>query len=304
MRFEGIFAALTTPFAADGSVALDKLGENIARYNRTHLRGYVVVGSTGESVLLGPEEIDRIWSTARESTAPGKLLIAGAGVDSTSETIARARRAADLGYDAVLIKTPHYFKPLLTAAALERHYIAIADASPVPVLIYSIPQYTGILVTAEWVARLAEHPNIIGVKESSGNVQLAADIVRLSPPEFSTLVGSAGTLFPSLLLGAAGGVLALACFLPEAAVEIYEAVRCGDAARAGRLQVTLLSASRKIAGELGPTGVKYAMDCVGYYGGSPRLPLLPLTEQQKRTVQTVLAESMARQKVDQLGVAG
>jgi 4-hydroxy-2-oxoglutarate aldolase len=304
MRFEGIFAALTTPFAPDGSVALDRLGENIARYNRTHLRGYVVVGSTGESVLLGPEEIDRIWGSAREFAAPGKLLIAGAGVDSTSETIARARRAADLGYDAVLIKTPHYFKPLLTPAALERHYIAIADASPVPVLIYSIPQYTGILVTPEWVARLAEHPNIIGVKESSGNVQLAADIVRLSPPEFSTLVGSAGTLFPSLLLGAAGGVLALACFLPEAAAEIYEAVRAGDAARASRLQLTLLSASRKIAGELGPTGVKYAMDCVGYYGGDPRLPLVPLTEEQKRTVQTVLAESKARQKVDQLGVAG
>jgi 4-hydroxy-2-oxoglutarate aldolase len=304
MRFEGVFAALTTPFAPDGSVALDRLGENIARYNRTHLRGYVVVGSTGESVLLGPEETDRIWGTAREFAAPGKLLIAGAGVDSTSETIARARRAADLGYDAVLIKTPHYFKALLTPVALERHYIAIADASPVPVLIYSIPQYTGILVTAEWVARLAEHPNIIGVKESSGNVQLAADIVRLSPPEFSTLVGSAGTFFPSLLLGAAGGVLALACFLPEAAAEIYEAVRAGDAARASRLQFTLLSASRKIAGELGPTGVKYAMDCVGYYGGNPRPPLLPLTEEQKRTVQTVLAESMARQKVDQLGVAG
>lgn len=304
MRFEGVFAALTTPFAADGSVALDRLGENIARYNRTHLRGYVVVGSTGESVLLGWEEIDRIWATAREFAAPGKLLIAGAGVDSTSETIARARRAAELGYDAVLIKMPHYFKPLLTPGALERHYIAVADASPVPVLIYSIPQYTGILVTAEWVARLAEHPNIVGIKESSGNVQLAADIVRLSPREFSTLVGSAGTLFPSLLLGAAGGVLALACFLPEAAAEIYEAVRAGDTARASRLQFTLLSASRKIAGELGPTGVKYAMDCVGYYGGNPRLPLLPLAEEQKRTVESVLAESMARQKVEHLGVAG
>lgn len=304
MRFEGIFAALTTPFAADGSVALDRLGENIARYNRTHLRGYVVVGSTGESVLLDSQEIDRICSTAREFAAPGKVLIAGAGVDSTSETIARARRAAELGYDAVLIKTPHYFKPLFTPAALERHYIAVADASPVPVLIYSIPQYTGIFITAEWVARVAEHPNIVGVKESSGNVQLAADIIRLCPPEFSTLVGSAGTLFPSLLFGAAGGVLALACFLPEAAAEIYEAARGGDTARASRLQFTLLSASRKIAGELGPTGVKYAMECVGYYGGNPRPPLLPLTEEQKRTVESVLAESVARQKVDQLGVAG
>jgi 4-hydroxy-2-oxoglutarate aldolase len=304
MRFEGIFAALTTPFAADGSVALEKFRENVARYNRTHLSGYVVVGSTGESVLLAFEEIDLIWTTARESAAPGKLLIAGAGVDSTAETIARARRAAELGYDAVLIKTPHYFKPLLTPAALERHYLAVADASPLPVLIYSIPQYTGISITADWVARLAEHPNIVGIKESSGNVQLASEIIHLCPPEFSTLVGSSSTLFPSLLMGAAGGILALACFLPEPAIEIYEAVRAGDTARASRLQFALLSASRKIAGELGPTGVKYAMDCVGYHGGNPRPPLLPLTEAQKKTVEAVLAESIARHKLDRLGVAG
>ena len=304
MRFEGIFAALTTPFAADGAIALPKLGENIARYNGTHLRGYVVGGSTGESVLLSFDEIDRIWGTAREFAAPGRLLIAGAGVDSTSETISRARRAAELGYDAVLVKTPHYFKPLLTPAALERHYASVADASPLPVLIYSIPQYTGVSITADWVARLAEHPNIVGIKESSGNVQLVSEIIQLCPPEFSVLTGSAGTLFYALLLGAAGGILALACFLPEAAAELYEAVRGGDTARASRLQLRLVSASRKIAGELGPTGVKYAMDCAGYYGGNPRLPLLPLTEEQKKTVEAVLAESMARQKVDQLGVAG
>jgi 4-hydroxy-2-oxoglutarate aldolase len=301
MRFEGIFAALTTPFAADSSLALDKLRDNIARYNRTHLSGYVVVGSTGESVLLTFDEVARIWDAARESAAPGKVLIAGAGVDSTSETIARARRAADLGFDAVLIKTPHYFKALLTFAALERHYLTVADASPVPVLLYSIPQNTGISITADWVARLAEHPNIVGIKESSGNVQLAAEIVRLCPPDFNTLVGSAATLFPSLILGAAGGILALACFLPEPAIEIYEAVRVGDTARAGRIQMTLLGPSRKIAGELGPTGVKYAMDCVGYFGGEPRPPLLPLTHAQKQTVESVLAESLACQKVGTTG---
>ena len=304
MKIEGIFAALTTPFAPGGSIAVDRFRENLARYNGTHLSGYVVVGSTGESVLLTFDEIDRIWSTAREFAAPGKLLIAGVGVDSTNDTIARARRAAELGYDAVLVKTPHYFKPLLTPAALEQHYLAVADASPLPVLIYSIPQYTGISITADWVARLAERPNIVGIKESSGNVQLAAEIVRLCRPEFSTLVGSSGTLFPSLLLGVAGGILALACFLPEPAIEIYEAVRAGDMARASRVQFALLAASRKIAGELGPTGVKYAMDCMGYYGGDPRPPLLPLSDAQRKTVEAVLAESIARHKVDQMGVAG
>jgi 4-hydroxy-2-oxoglutarate aldolase len=304
MRFEGIFAALTTPFARDGSLALDRFRENLGRYNRTRLNGYVVAGSTGESVSLTFDEIDPIWSTARESAAPGKILIAGVGVDSTNETIARARRAAELGYDAVLVKTPHYFKPLLTPEALERHYLTVADASRVPVLIYSIPQYTGISITAEWVARLAEHPNIVGIKESSGNVQLAAEIVRLCRPEFSTLVGSAGALLPSLILGAAGGILALACFLPEPPMEIYEAVRAGDTPSASRLQFALLAPSRKIAGELGPTGVKYAMDCAGYYGGDPRPPLLPLSEAQRKTVEAVLAQSMARHKVDRMGVAG
>jgi 4-hydroxy-2-oxoglutarate aldolase len=303
MRFEGIFAALTTPFAQDGSIALDRLRENLARYNQTRLRGYVVVGSTGESVLLNFDEIDRIWNTVREHVR-GKLLIAGAGVEGTRETIARARRAAELGYDAVLIKTPHYFKALLTPAALERHYLLVADSSPLPVLIYSIPQNTGISITADWVARVAEHPNIVGIKESSGNVQLAAEIVRLCPAKFSTLVGSSATLFPSLLLGASGGILALACFLPEAAVDIYEALQAGDTARGSRIQVALLAASRKIAGELGPTGVKYAMDCAGYYGGDPRPPLLPLSEAQKKTVEDVLAKTIARQKPERLEVAG
>jgi 4-hydroxy-2-oxoglutarate aldolase len=303
VRFEGIFAALTTPFAPDGSVALGKLRENIRAYNSTRLSGYVVAGSTGESVLLTFDEIVRIWETARESAAPGKLLIAGAGVETTAETIHRARKAAELDYDAVLIKTPHYFKPLLTPAALERHYLSVADASPLPVLIYSIPQYTGVSLAAEVVAHLAQHPNIVGIKESSGNVQLLAEIIHLCPPEFSTLVGSASTLFPSLMLPVAGGVLALACFLPEAAVEIYEAARAGDTARASRLQSAIFTASRKIAGELGPVGVKYAMDCVGYYGGNPRLPLLPLTDAQKKTVESVLAESIARQRVGSLGVA-
>jgi len=304
MRFQGIFPALTTPFAPDGSVALEKLRENVGRYNGVPLSGYVVNGSTGESVLLSFPEIDRVWNAARESAAPGKLLIAGAGVDSTAETIARARRAAEIGYDAVLIKTPHYFKPLLTPAALERHYLAVADASPVPVLLYSIPQYTGISVTADWVARLAVHPNIAGIKDSSGDVHLVPEIVRLCPPEFSALVGSASVLAASLQLGAAGGILALACYLPEAAVQLYEAVRAGDTDRAERLQFALLGASRQVAGELGPTGVKYAMDCVGYYGGPPRPPLLPLTEAQKKTVEAAVAETLARQKLDHLRVAG
>lgn len=295
MNLQGIFPALTTPFAADGSVALDKLRENIARYNAVRLAGYVVIGSTGESVLLSFEEVERIWATVRESATSGKLLIAGTGVETTADTIARSRRAASLGYDAVLVKTPHYYKSLLTPLALEQHYRRVADVSPVPVLIYSIPQYTGIAVTAEWVARLAEHPNIVGIKDSSGNAQLVAEILHYCPSDFRTFVGSASTLLASLVLGGAGGVLALSCFLPEATVELYEAFRAGDVERASRLQHSLLVPSRKIAGEFGPTGVKYAMDCVGYFGGDPRLPLLPLTSAQKSSIEAALAEAVPAQ---------
>jgi 4-hydroxy-2-oxoglutarate aldolase len=298
MNLQGIFPALTTPLAADGSVALDKLRENIARYNATRLAGYVVIGSTGESVLLSFDEVERIWATVRESATSGKLLIAGTGVETTADTIARSRRAASLGYDVVLVKTPHYYKSLLTPLALEQHYRRVADASPVPVLIYSIPQYTGIAVTAEWVARLAEHPNIVGIKDSSGNAQLVAEILHYCPADFRTFVGSASTLLASLTLGGAGGVLALSCFLPEATVELYEAFRAGDIERASRLQHSLLVPSRKIAGEFGPTGVKYAMDCVGYFGGDPRLPLLPLTSAQKSSVEAALAEAIPSQTAD------
>ena len=297
MNLQGIFPALTTPFAADGSVALDKLRENIARYNAVRLAGYVVIGSTGESVLLSFEEVERIWATVRESATSGKLLIAGTGVETTADTIARSRRAASLGYDAVLVKTPHYYKSLLTPLALEQHYRRVADVSPVPVLIYSIPQYTGIAVTAEWVARPSggSIQTSWASRTAPGNAQLVAEILHYCPSDFRTFVGSASTLLASLVLGGAGGVLALSCFLPEATVELYEAFRAGDVERASRLQHSLLVPSRKIAGEFGPTGVKYAMDCVGYFGGDPRLPLLPLTSAQKSSIEAALAEAVPAQ---------
>jgi 4-hydroxy-2-oxoglutarate aldolase len=289
MKLEGIFSALTTSFSADGTVALDKLRENIGRYNQTKLTGYLSTGSTGESVLLEYEEIERIWMATREAAAPDKVLIAGTGVESTAQTIARTRRAAEIGFHAALVKTPHFFKSQMTAAALEGHYRRVADASPIPVLIYSVPQYTGLPIGAGLVARLAEHPNIVGIKESSGDVQLTAEIVHATPAEFKVLVGSGTTLSASLLLGAAGGIQALACFLPELCVEIYEASRAKDSSRASRLQHSVLSASRRIVGEMGPAGVKAAMDCAGYYGGDPRPPLLSLSQAQKTVVEAEFA---------------
>ncbi|MFQ5927210.1 MAG: dihydrodipicolinate synthase family protein [Terriglobia bacterium] len=272
----GIYPPLTTPFALDGTLALDRLRENIGKYNQTKLTGYVVVGSTGESVYLREEEKLRVWETVRNAADSTKLLIAGTGQEATAETIALTQRAADLGYRLALVRTPHYFKSQMDDRALERHFRTVADASPIPILIYSVPQFTGLAVEALLVARLAEHPNIIGIKESSGNLERIAQIIAATPETFSVLVGSASTLYPSLNLGAGGGILAAACAWPELLITLYEAVWQSEHNRARALQQKVLPAVKLVTSVYGIAGLKYAMDLRGYYGGPTRLPLLPL----------------------------
>jgi 4-hydroxy-2-oxoglutarate aldolase len=284
MNLSGVFPPLTTPFASDGSVALADLRANVARYNRAPLAGYVVLGSTGEAVLLSRAEMDAVLGGVREAAAPEKILIAGTGAESTSETIERTRRAADLGYRVALVKTPHYYKPQLKPSVLIEHFRRVADASPIPVLLYSVPQFTGVALEAPEVAELASHRNIIGIKESSGHVQRTQEIIASTPPEFQTLVGSASTFYPSLAVGARGGILALACVLPELCVELHRAARDGNHDHARELQQRLLPASKAIVAAGGIAGIKYAMDLVGYRGGFPRPPLLPLSSGLKATI--------------------
>lgn len=286
---KGIFAPLTTPFLADGALALDRLVDNIAKYNRLPLSGYVITGSTGEAVMMTRQENERVWIAAREAAAPGKILIAGTGVDSTAETIARTRKAAEEGYAAALVKTPYYYKPMMTPAAQEAHFRRVADASPIPVLIYSMPPFTGITVEADLAARLSGHPNILGIKDSGGNAERTGAMVRQSRPGFQTVVGSAHIFADSLAAGALGGILALACVLPELCIEQYEAHRQGDPARARALQEVIAPLARTIVSKHGPAGVKYAMDQRGYYGGPARLPLLPLSQEAMGEVDSVLA---------------
>ncbi len=289
MIFSGVFAALTTPFAHDGSVSFPDLKHNVHRYNQTDLAGYVALGSTGESVLLTRAEMDGILITVKEAAAKGKMLLAGAGAESTAETIERAKRAAELGYDAALVKTPYYYKPAYKPEVLIGHYRRVADESPIPVMLYSIPQFTGVALAAAEVAALAEHPNIIGIKDSSGNVEAAAEIVAATPPAFQVLVGSAASVYPSMVIGARGAILALACALPEKCVALFELVRQGHHEKARELQSILARASKLMVSELGIAGVKHAMDQRGYRGGIPRLPLLPLHQEQKKRLNDFLA---------------
>jgi 4-hydroxy-2-oxoglutarate aldolase len=289
MDLSGIFPALTTPFGSDGSVSLSGLKHNIQQYNQTGLSGYVAIGSTGESVLLTSAEVEGVLATVKESAGKGKILIAGTGAESTAETIVRTKRAAAIGYDVALVKTPYYYKPSYKPEVLIAHYRRVADESPIPVLLYSVPQFTGIALEPPEIAALAEHPNIIGIKDSSGNVQRVAETIAIVPAAFQVLVGSASTVYPSLTIGARGAILALASALPEKCVALFELVRQGHHEKARELQSLLARASKLMVSECGIAGVKCAMDQRGYCGGLPRLPLLPLHDEQKKRLSELLA---------------
>ncbi len=285
----GVYPALTTPFAADGSVSLEGMKHNIGRYNQTALAGYVVLGSTGESVLLRSQEMDGILGAVKETAAPGKKLIAGTGAESTAETIERTQRAAALGYDVALVKTPYYYKPAYKPEVLIAHYRRVADESPIAVLLYSVPIFTGLALEAPETIALAEHQNIVGIKDSSGNVQRISEMIAGSPAQFQVLVGAAATVFPCLAVGARGAILALASALPEKCATLYELFRQGQMERARELQKVLLRASNQIVSKFGIAGVKFVMDQRGYRGGNPRLPLQPLTDEHKARINSFLA---------------
>ena len=300
MNLHGIFPPLTAPFAPDGSVALARLRENVTRYNRISLAGYVVNGSTSESVLLRWDEVYSLWETVKQAAAPRKTLIAGTGAESTPETIEHTNRAASLGFDAALVRTPSFYKPAMNDATLAEHYLRVADAARIPILVYSVPVFTHVKVEAPLIARVSAHPNIIGMKDSSGDIPGVRQIIAAAPKSFRTLVGSSATLYESLEAGALGAILALACSFPELCVEIYEASRAGDKPRAHSLAQKLIDPAKMLGPQHGIAGLKYALDRLGYFGGPPRGPLLPVGEPAQREIDAMLAalvsESAARSR--------
>jgi 4-hydroxy-2-oxoglutarate aldolase len=289
VKLSGIFAPITTPFAEDGSVAYGRLRENIALYNKTGLAGYVPNGSTSESVLLRWEEVYKVWETVKDSAFAEKILIAGTGAESTAETIEHTNRAASLGYAAALVRTPSFYKPAVNDELLAGHYLRVADAARIPVLLYSVPIYTHITIEPSLVARVAHHPNIAGMKDSSGNVEAVRQIVGAAPKTFQMLVGWPTTLFESLELGAVGAILALADVFPELCVEIFELSRAGERDKAQRLAQKLVAPAKMFGAQYGLSGLKYALDRQGYYGGQTRLPLLPLDDVARREIDGMLA---------------
>jgi len=366
MLLSGILPPITTPFYPDGNVYFKKLEHNVERYSRTPVAGVVVLGSTGEAVMLSDSERRDVLRSAREAAAPSKVLIAGTGIESAIETLRLTEYAAELGYDVALVRTPHFYRKQMHAANLLAFYRTVADRSPLPVMIYNVPPFTAYDIPAETVVELAEHANIIGIKESGGDVDkvrkmvegtrhikrsatvtetfdavtprmLAAaagssangggELVQVgtltgsgetspqsAPPStskpssaaavtvvgnlktrqkevgFQVLVGAAQKLLPSLEAGAVGAILAFACPAPTACYEIYAAWKEGDADLARLKQERIIKAAQRLGSDLGISGLKYALDWNGYYGGPARLPLLPLTAELKAEIEQLMVD--------------
>jgi len=278
---------MPTPFA-DGEVDLSAIGPNITRWMTAGLGGVVVLGTNGEAALLDDEEGDRVIEAARPHVPRDRVLLAGVGRESTRGTIAAAKRAAALGADAVLVRTPSFYKAHLTATALAKHYTAIADASPVPILLYNYPAFTGVALSAELIGRLAQHANVIGIKETSTDGAQFVDMAAVVPDRFTILAGSAPGAYTGLSAGARGAILAVACVNPELCLELVALVRGLRHAEALALQQRLTPIARAVTSGFGIAGLKGAMDLTGYRGGDPRPPLAPLAGDALQTIRTLL----------------
>ena len=286
MKLQGIFPPIATPFDHNGDIYPAKVRHNVEKWNRTALAGYVVMGSTGESVMLTADEKYTMWELVAQHAAPEKLLIAGTGMEGVRETVALTNRAAEMGYKAAMVRTPHYYKNLINRADAQALYFrAVADQSRIPIVIYNWPQATGVDIPVEAVVALSEHPNVIAIKESSGNLEKVMQMIREVKHGFQVLVGSASTLWPSLLMGACGAILAYANAAPYSVIAIWEAYRTREEAAGLDWQNRIGRASALVTTKYGIPGLKYAMDLNGYYGGPPRLPLVVPTPEAKKEIE-------------------
>ncbi len=272
MKLSGVMPPITTPFQ-DGKLALGKLKKNFKRWNKTGLTGYLVLGSNGEAVYLNEKEKLKVIEVSRDAIPTSKIMMVGSGMESTQETIRFTKQSAQRGADCALVVTPSYFRGSMKPQILYEHFIAVAEASPIGILVYNVPQFTGINLEAKWVAKLSEHPNIIGIKDSSGNIDQLSEIVHLSKKGFAVFVGSAPVFFPALCVGAIGGILAIANVVPEECVKIYTLFQQNKLNKARALQNRLTPLAKAVTVENGIGGLKMAMDLNGYFGGEPRAPL-------------------------------
>ena len=279
---------MPTPFD-DGDVDTAAIAFNVERWIDAGLGGIVALGTNGESGLLEDDESDQVLGAVRDSVPRDRVLIAGTGRESTRATIAATKRAASLGADAALVRTPSFFKTLSTPALLIRHYTAVADASPIPVLLYNFSASTGVAFSPESVARLAEHKNIVGMKESGTDAAQFAQFVDVAPSSFAMLAGTGTVFYSDLCLGAVGGILAVAAVAPEICLRLLKAVQEGRHDEARQLQKQMAPLARLVTSGFGVPGLKAALDLAGYKGADPRPPLAPATPEAREQIRAELA---------------
>jgi 4-hydroxy-2-oxoglutarate aldolase len=272
MKLSGVLPPIATPFQ-DGKLALGKLKENFQKWDKTGLSGYLVLGSNGEAVYLSEKEKIKVIEVSRESIPKSKIMMVGTGMESTQETIRFTNQAAKMGADCALVVTPCYFKGSMKPQILYEHFLAVAESSKIGILLYNVPQFTGINMEPELVAKLSDHSNIIGIKDSSGNIGQLSEIVHLSQKGFVIFVGSAPVFFPALCVGAVGGILAVAQVAPQECVQIQNFFNKGKFDEARALQSRLTPLAKAVTTKFGIGGLKMALDMTGYFGGDPRPPL-------------------------------
>ena len=287
-EISGIVPAVPTPFTENADLDLDALRFNLQKLAEVPLSGYLIGGSTGEFVYLSDEERSEVVSVARDEIAKDRVLIVGTGMESTRATIEMTKKMADIGADVAIVVTPNYFTNRMTADALTNHYLAVADGSPIPMLLYSVPVFTGFDLPVESVINLAPHPNIVGMKDSGRDIIRIASLIYRSPADFSLMVGSAGLFLAGLSVGCGGTISALANIAGEELYIIQRDFSAGDLINARSVQLRLIDPNSTITSRLGVPGLKFALNLLGYKGGYARSPLLPLTEEEKEQVRGAL----------------
>lgn len=288
LQLSGVFPPVPTAFDADGNLALDRYQENIRSLCDAGVDGVLLLGSNGEYVYLSDEEKLAVIKAGLEAVPAGKLGLVGTGCESTRATVQLSEQAARLGAAAVMVVHPSYYKPLMTRPVLLEHYRAVAKASPAPVVLYSVPKFTGFDLPVDVVGELSQEPNIIGIKDSAGNVIQLQEFLQRCRPGFNVLVGTGSAFLAALSVGVTGGVLALADVAPRECAALYQLCQKGEWSSARRLQARLLPVNQAVGGYMGIPGVKAGMDMVGLYGGAPRPPLLPLPDKECAALRSIL----------------
>ena len=292
MKLSGVMPPITTPFQK-GELALDKLKDNLQKWIQTGLSGFLVLGSNGENVYLNDKEKINVIDVCRNSIPADRIMVVGTGLESTQETIRFTNQAAKMGADYALVITPSYFKDSMKPEIIYEHFIAVAESAKMGILLYNVPQFTGINMEPELVAKLSEHHNILGIKDSSGNIGQLSQIVDLSQNGFAVFTGSAPVFFPALCIGATGGILAVANVIPQECVQIQKFFNEGKLDEARALQGQLTFLAKAVTTKYGIGGLKIAMDLAGYFGGNPRRPL----QRPRKEVEEELSQLLLRLKI-------